>query len=139
MAIPKGNLVLKNNAVGGGTSSPRYFYFEDSKLDLIVSGWFESAQGFSGIKKFWEEQTNGWKQMGLPPAQKVSFSKIGNWETINYEMAFSGGTNYHIRAHWVQAGTWIDIHLSLTSDLTSAESQKLLDSLLRTISIKETG
>jgi hypothetical protein len=137
MTIPKGNLVLKNNAVGGSTNNPRYFYFEDSTVTFIVSGWFEPAQKFSGLKKFWEDEMNAWKRNRLPEPQNVSFSNIGNWQTITYEVKAPRGTNSHIRAHWVQADTWIDIHLSLTSDRTTAESRKFLESRLRDISVKE--
>jgi len=136
MTIPKGHLVLKSSPLGE-PNNPRYFYFQDSKVTFIVSGWFEPASGFSGIERFWENETNAWKRNGLPEAQDVSFTKIGNWDSVVYETKLPRGTNAHIRAHWVQAGTWIDVHLSLTSTRASAESRKLLESYLRTISVEE--
>jgi hypothetical protein len=135
MTIPKGHLVLKSSP-RGEPNNPRYFYFQDSKVAFIVSGWFEPASGFSGIERFWQNETNAWKRNGLPEAQDVSFTKIGNWDSVVYETKLPRGTNAHIRAHWVQAGTWIDVHLSLTSTRTSTESRKLLESYLRTISVE---
>lgn len=137
LTIPRGNLVLKSNAIGGATDNPRYFYFEDPTLHLIISGWFEPAQGFSGIEAFWKAETTAWKQNGLPEAQKVTFEKIGNWDTIIYELKTPRGTNSHIRAHWVQAGTWIDIHFSITSERTAEENRKLLSSSLEALAVKE--
>src|SRR4051812_27038787 len=54
MSIPTGGLSQKKTMSGGSTASPRYFYFEDNALHLIISGWFESEQGFMGVKRFWE-------------------------------------------------------------------------------------
>lgn len=137
MTIPKAGLVLKSNETGGAANNPRYFYFVDDAHGLIVSGWFEPAQSFTGIDKFWKSETDNWKQRGFPPAHNVSFSTTGNWQTIVYDMVLPRGTNSHIRAHWIQAGTWIDIHLSLTSDHTNAENRQILESLLRSLSVKE--
>jgi hypothetical protein len=137
LTIPKGNLVLKSSAIGGSTNNPRYFHFEDPALHLIVSGWFEPSQGFSGIDAFWKSETAAWKQNGLPEAQDVMFEKMGKWDAIVYELKIPGASNSHVRAHWVQAGTWIDIHLSLTSDRTAEENRKRLRSLIEALTIEE--
>ena len=54
-----------------------------------------------------------------------------------YDMALPGGSNSHLRAHWVQAGTWIDLHLSITSQRTSAENRALLKSVLKSIRVRQ--
>lgn len=136
MVIPKETLEAASTAVGGSTNNPRYFYFEDKTQSLIISGWFEPARAFQGLDRFWESETGAWKQNGLPEAQDVSFTKVGNWDAIIYDQQH-GLTNSHVRAHWIQAGTWIDIHLSLTSKRTSKESRKLLESILKAITVKE--
>ena len=56
-----------------------------------------------------------------------------------YDQVFSGIVSSHVRAHWVQAGTWIDLHLSTTTERSSAENRKKLKELLRTISVTEKG
>ena len=50
-------------------------------------------------------------------------------------MAQSSGSNPHIRAHWLQAGTWIDLHLSMESELSKKESEQALETLLSQIRV----
>ena len=66
----------------------------------------------------------------------MSFAKISDWEAVLYDMALPFGSNSHIRAQWVQAGTWIDLHLSITSDLTIAENRTKLKRVLKSISVR---
>lgn len=137
MSIPSGGLSQKNNSIGGSTDNLRYFYFNDSTRNLIVSGWFEPAQEFSGVKKFWEDETSTWKKKKLPEPRDVSFRKIGNWDAIVYDMEVPGATNSHLRAHWVQSGTWIDVHLSVVSKQSSREARSKIESLLNSIVVSE--
>ena len=136
MKIPKGDLVNKPGPRPGPGDSPRYFKFE-SQSALIISGWFESADGFKDIESFWRNETAAWKHQGLPKPKDVSFVHLGTWNAVLYDMATPIAKNTHIRAHWVQAGTWIDIHLSLTGDEpVEALRQKLRD-VLQSISVTE--
>ncbi len=137
MTVPAKGLSQEKNARGGSADNPRYFYFEDNARHLIVSGWFEPSEGYPGIKTFWEDETTAWKRGGLPEPKDVVFSKIADWDAILYDISIPGGNNSHIRAHWLQAGTWIDIHLSMTSDRANAELRTALQSLLKTIQVKE--
>lgn len=137
MTLPKGNWSRKDkSAMGGGTASPRYFYFEDSKEEsLILSGWFEPDSRFEGVPKYWEQGRQSFKKQGLPEPVDVSFEKLGGWDTVMYDHNFGKVVNTHLRAHWVQSGTWIDLHLSTTTYGSSADNRKKLRSLLRGISI----
>jgi hypothetical protein len=137
MTIPKNNLSQGENKRGGSTDNPRYFYFEDKSLHLIISGWFEPAHGFPGIKKFWEDETRTWKQRGQPNPTDVLFEKIGSWDAIAYDISLPVGNNSHIRAHWLQAGTWIDIHLSITTDRPSMENRAKLHAFLKNVQVNE--
>ncbi len=137
MTIPKDGLVRASHTGGGAAASRRYFYFEDKSRNLIVSGWFEPEQGFRGIKDFWESETTAWKRKGLPEAQDVSSSDIGKWKAIIYDIHIPSGNNSHIRAHWVQAGTWIDIHLSMTADRSLTEIRATLREILNSIRVDE--
>ena len=137
MSIPSRGLSQKNNAIGGSTDNPRYFYFNDEANSLIVSGWFEPAQGFSGVQKFWANETGAWRKNNLPEPRDVSFRKIGNWDAIVYDMDVPKGTSSHIRAHWVQSGTWIDIHLSVVSRQSSREARSRIESFLNSIVVAE--
>jgi hypothetical protein len=133
MTLPRGNWSPKDkSALGGGTASPRYFYFEDGKEEsLILSGWFEPDSRFEGVPKYWEQATQSFKNEPL----NVSFEKLGGWDTVMYDHNFGKIVNTHLRAHWVQSGTWIDLHLSTTTYGSSADNRKKLRSLLRGISI----
>jgi hypothetical protein len=139
MTLPKSDFAQKKETTGAASDSPRYFYFRAKSTDLILSGWFESADGFSGINKFWAGETAGWKRTGIPAPTNVSFDNIGRWQVILYDIELPGakGANPHIRAEWIEAGTWIDIHLSLTTDQPLAEARRTLRSVLESIEVKE--
>ncbi|SPP64227.1 hypothetical protein [Nitrospira lenta] len=137
MRLPLGGLSLTNSAIGGSTTNPRYFHFRDDAKQVIISGWFESDQAFPGLQKVWADEVTVSKKNGLPDAQRVVFGRLGNWETIAYERAVPNITNSHLHAHWVQAGTWIDLHASLTSNGSSEDARAKLESLLRAIVVKQ--
>jgi hypothetical protein len=137
VTLPKGSLFRATNQRGGSADNPRYFFFEDPANHIFVSGWMESERGFSGIKAFWENETTAMGRRGLPAPQDVLFTRIGNWEAILYDQPIPIGTNSHIRAHWLQAGTWIDMHISIAFDGSSAESRAKVMALLKTIQVKE--
>ncbi|ULA62895.1 MAG: conserved exported protein of unknown function [Nitrospira sp.] len=137
MRLPLGGLSLTNSAIGGSTNNPRYFHFRDDAKQVIISGWFESDQAFPGLQKIWEDEVAVSKKNGLPDAQRVTFGRLGNWETIAYERAVPAVTDSHLHAHWVQAGTWIDLHASLTTNGSSQDARAKLEALLRTIVVKQ--
>lgn len=137
MSIPRGKLAPMANPQGGAANSPRYFYFVDRAFN--VSGWFEPAQNFHGMQKFWEDETRAWSRKGLPDPKDVTFRKIEGWDAVIYDTPSSLGNNSHIRAHWVQAGTWIDIHLSMTSSRPSSEIRHVLETFLKAVFVRERG
>ena len=129
MRIPKSGMSQKKSDDNG----KRYFYFQNA--GFIVSGWFEAQEEFTGVKQIWETDIAAWKQKNVPPPKNVSFRKIGKWDAVVYQIGIPTGTNSHIRAHWVEAGTWIDLHLSLTSDGSDADNIARLESLLNRIEV----
>ena len=124
--------VRATTQVGGATASPRYFYFTDDTKNLELSGWFESADGFAGVKKFWEQEMAAWPRSALPEPRNVTFTKIGKWDAIVYDVPEPSAPIKNVRAHWVQAGTWIDVHVSTTSG-----SRDSLASFLETLEVSE--
>jgi glucan phosphorylase len=139
MTIPKGNFLQKNNAGGGSADSPRYFYFEDKKQGMIASGWFESSEGYSNFSKLWNDEKKSWQSNNLPMPTNETIFKSDGWEAVAYDIPvpLQAGNNSHIRAYWVQAGTWIDLHLSLTSKAENVELREKLTKLLKSIQIKQ--
>jgi len=136
MNIPRFGLVQEDNQAKGSTDNPRYFYLKDPNTGLLISGWFEPEKGYPGIQDFWKDETKSWKENRKPGAHNVSITKIGNWDAVLYDMKIFGGVQGHIRAHWVQAGTWIDIHLSIHTTQTSQETREILISFLKKIVVK---
>lgn len=135
VSIPRGTLAPAKDRTGG-VDHPRYFFLEDTSQPLIVSGWFEPGAGFTDIRAFWDGEMRTWREQGLQAPRAVSFARISDWEAVIYEMALPSGTNSHIRAHWVQDGTWIDLHLSVSSDRTVAENRSLLKTILKSIRVR---
>jgi len=131
--IPKAALV----PVNVGHESPRYFYLRDKAGGLIISGWFEAAERYPGLQQLWSNDTAAWRRKGLSEPRNVRLSRLGSWEAIAYDMPVPAGTNSHLRAQRVQAGTWIDLHLSLTSTQSAAANQDALGKALAAIQVKE--
>lgn len=138
MTLPAGQLAQRAMDIGGSTSSPRYFHFSDPARGLILSGWFEPSNAFKGLAQFWEEEQAAWKKKGLPTPTNVSTGKVGPWETVFYEHSFRDGLlSSHVRAHLVQAGTWIDLHISVTAKEPGPKNRSTIESILKSIAVKE--
>ena len=105
----------------------------------MLSGWFEPDRLFTGVRNLWEKDTQSGVKSGLAEPINVSFEKLGGWDTVMYDHNLDNIVSSHLRAHWVQSGTWIDLHLSTTTSSSSAENRKKLKSLLGGISISEKG
>jgi tetratricopeptide (TPR) repeat protein len=136
MTIPREGFTAGTAPRADATASSRYFYFEDTSKQLFISGWFESQNGFRGMDKFWEGETAAWAQKKAPAPVNVSFKKIGGWDAVIYQTPQPVGIISNIRAEWVSAGTWIDLHISASSD-SAAENQRNLENLLARIEVRE--
>jgi hypothetical protein len=112
MTLPRATLSQVTETAGGATQSPRYFHFSDSTRGLALSGWFEGGNSFPGFDSFWKQQTDAWHAQGLPEPQNVARASIGGWDLVTYDIALPAVNDAHIRAEWVQDGTWIDLHIS---------------------------
>jgi hypothetical protein len=138
MSLPKEGLRQKERETSGGsTASRRYYYLEDPAAHIILSGWFEAAQEYPGAAKVWAGDTAAWALDRIPTPFNVVFKKLGGWDTVIYQMPRKSGTNTNIRAHWVAAGTWIDLHLSTDSESSEAESRKRLEAFLAKIRVSQ--
>ena len=141
LRIPKGGLLLAEKTRIGAQASPTYFHLEDLRRGLVVSGWFEPAAAFKGFESFWAGEFAAMKQSGLIPAEPPTSVAVGNWSGAAYEIPMPNGVgkgvNTHIRAELIKAGTWIDLHISVTSDkaVTAARSEAL--EFLKSIVVNE--
>jgi hypothetical protein len=133
MHIPKGRLhPAKSTLESGSTVSRRYFMLSDQE-GLVVSGWFEPQEEFPGLEKYWDQKMAVWSE--LPKPQRVSFGKTGKWNTVTWFVPSPAGSSANISAHWVEAGTWIDVHLSILSKAPEAEAVAKLALLLAQIEV----
>ena len=137
LLLPKTTLSQVPLNIGGSTSNPRYFHFNDTSRGLIISGWFESSTGYKGINQFWEQELSSWKKSNLPVPTDVSIEKVGVWDVIFYEQPITGGSSAHVRAHRVQSGTWIDLHISSTTRDSYFSNRAAAEALLKSIMVRE--
>jgi hypothetical protein len=137
MTIPREGFRQGDAAKLGATASRRYFYFEDRTKHIAVSGWFEADSEFTGMAEFWKGEVAAWSKEKLPEPTNVVFKKIGGWDAILYQMPRASGSNANIRAEWLAAGTWIDLHASVDSESPATENVALLESLLSRIRVSE--
>jgi len=137
MTIPRGSFVHETET--GVDSGPRYFQFADSTSGLIISGWFESSDGFSNLQSFWDSEESSWAKHNLPAPKDTNFLTIGDWQCVSYSIDLPGVTNNHLRAELVRDGTWIDMHISITNRKSTAENRDLLASVLESIEVTTTA
>jgi len=110
------------------SAKPNYFKLSRQEPLLIVSGWLEPAQQYKGLKAFWEGESRSPAFAGpLAPIQ-VEMLKEGAWEVVAYDVSIRGAIQSNLRAERVEAGTWIDLHLSTLARATP--STKLRADLL---------
>ena len=136
MIFEKGDLAEKKQKGVGSTANPRYFYFQNENGSKILSGWFEPASRFKGLDQDWEENVKAWA--GKPEQEPHNVSKFeeSNWKAIQYHTKHPAGLRVHIKAHWIQEGTWIDIHMSAAALKTTEEAEQQLKTLLKSLFIK---
>jgi hypothetical protein len=118
-----------------GNQHPRYFMFSDKASGVILTGWFESADNYKGFDAFWKSELQSLSRIPQYEPREIRTGKIGDWETAAYDidLRIEGASNTHLRAEWVGMGTWIDIHISVTTtepmEAARAHALKLLESL----------
>lgn len=134
LVVPSEGLSAVDESSSG--NGPSYFHLEGRESGMVLSGWFEPAHRFTDVKTFWQGETEGWKRGGLPEPVYVEFAEIGGWRTVIYDIPIPRGHNSHIRAHWLEAGTWIDLHLSATVEGTRSEARYRLQSLLERVRVR---
>lgn len=138
MTIPQGHFVQKA-IEDSAEHSPRHFYLEDKKQGIVASGWFEPSSSYSNFGKIWNDEKESWRTTTHPMPENEAMFKSGGWEGVAYDIPAPGQgvANSSIRAFWVQAGTWIDLRLSITAKSGSAQLRGKLMALLKSIQVKQ--
>jgi hypothetical protein len=141
ITLPRSKLLLRipenHLAPGGGPDSPAYFELSSATPNLIVTGWFEPAGNYEGAQKLWKGDAKAMTDGGLPAPRNIVFLKRGPWEIITYHIPLPQGASAHLRAELVQAGTWLDLHLSITSGQPVAAAREKLLAVLQGITVEE--
>lgn len=131
--IPRAGLAIADT----GANQPGYFHLADQKTGLVISGWFDQSSAYRGIKSLWKGDTASWKEHGVPKPLHVKFDKIDGWETVAYENDLGDFGNSHLRAERTGSGTWLDLHLSLSTKRPIKELRAELLAALKAIVIEE--
>jgi hypothetical protein len=92
---------------------------------------------YPGLVDLWLEDSRAWQTAGLPVPRELSFGWLAGWEVVFYDIGMPNGTSSHVRAHWVQPGTWIDLHLSVAGSDSSDELRSELKRILEKIEVLE--
>jgi hypothetical protein len=137
LKCPKASFIVDDSHRGGAASSPRYFWLGDKSTGAVVSGWFESAEGAGDLRKSWVTEMAELKKKGFGEPMAVEERQIGPWRTITYGIAIPSGSSTHIRASLVQSGTWIDIHLSVSSGAPVEETRRIVTELLSSLEVQK--
>jgi len=85
---------------------------------------------------FWGGERRGLATNGIQ-IQDVVMGKTGSWQTVLYDMLVPGGRSSNMRAESVRAGTWIDLHLSVTTRHSEADNRETLQKSLDAIRVDE--
>ena len=110
------------------SAKPNYFKVIRQEPLLILSGWLEPASQYKGLKAFWENESRSPAFAGPLAPTQVEMLKEGAWEVVAYDVSIRGAIQSNLRAERVEAGTWIDLHLSTLARATP--SKKLRADLL---------
>jgi hypothetical protein len=137
VTFPRGGLATVNEPGTGATASGRYFKFYDQKRGLVVSGWFEPASSYGGFEKFWTGELLAMKKNGIPIRETPEVLDAGPWQAVAYNVDLPNGVSANVRAELISAGTWVDVHISVTSKGPPREAREQAVQFLRSMVAKE--
>jgi len=145
LLLPSQTLKTKNDRYGGGTDAAGYFYLEDTKLQVLISGWIEPAAKFhyANVREMWSSENADKARHKSPMPANEDYQKIGDWEVYLYDVPvpprFGNATNSNLRANYLDKQIWIDVHLSMTQPMPSNILRDMLLMYFKTLSITDTG
>ena len=142
LTVPESRVLVRLPDVGltseaSTDPSRRYFMLSRREPQLILSAWLEPAEAYRGLEAFWASETRSPAYAGAGAPTNVAKLKEGAWEVVAFDIPVPGGTSAHLRAERVQAGTWIDLHLSSTASRPAAALREELLGTLRAVQVLE--
>lgn len=142
LTVPESRVLVKLPDVGltrdpSTDPSRRYFMLSRREPQLLLSAWFEPADAYRGLEAFWESERKSPAYEGAGKPTNVALLKEGAWEVVAFDIPVDGGTSAHLRAQRVQAGTWLDLHLSSTAARPAAALREDLLRTLRAVQVLE--
>lgn len=138
VTIPTGTFGISSDPQHDASNGPRYFALQDRTRGAMISGWLEPADGYKGIKPMWDGETTAWRQHQLPEPKNVTFLNVGKWEVVSYDLYVPGGNSAHLRCEWNADGTWIDLHISVTSKASIGVARTMAMNTLKSIQVADT-
>ena len=136
MSIPRGGLEVLLDPASGATTSPRYFHLFDRTHRIELSGWFESADGYPGFDPFWQDELAAWDKAGVARPSTWTPVNVDRWEGVLYDVGTTPA-RAQVRAEWVESGTWIDLHLSVSTPHAIDEARASVLEILKAIRVRE--
>ena len=116
-----------------------HFLFENPRRKLTISGWFDPQDRFPGVKKLWNDEQQNASSRGMPVPKDIMFKNIAGWETVIYDLPVGAESSCNLRAHRLQSGTWIELHISVLSKKESCVCRTELESVLSNIKVAKKG
>jgi hypothetical protein len=141
LRFPEAGLQRAEQNATGNVNNPHYFEFNRPSPHLILSGWFETADKYGGIKSISTQITDRPSQKGVPDATNVVILTKGKWEIVAYDLPLAEpnahANSVNVRAELIQSGTWLDVHLSTTSEEPVATVREKLLAFLAALQVDE--
>jgi hypothetical protein len=141
--VPQSRVIVKVSDASlrpddAASAEPNYFKLARPDPQLILSCWLEPASRYKGLKQFWDSESRSPAYAGALAPTRVEMFRDGPWEVVAFDVpAPGGGTHAHLRAERVEAGTWIDLHLSTASARPPATLRVELLAALRRVDVVE--
>jgi hypothetical protein len=115
--MPQSRVVVKISDASllpdaAASAKPNYFKLTRQEPLLIFSGWLEPEQQYKGLNAFWESESRSPVYAGARAPIRVEMLREGKWEVVAFDVSLPGVVQSNLRAERVEAGTWVDLHLS---------------------------
>jgi hypothetical protein len=137
LSIPRGSLTRYEEPGRGATASPRYFQFRDDANSLVVSGWFESESSWQSWKKFLAGEFADLIKGEYPPSKDPESVTADPWHGFSYDVDLKSAKSANLRVELFKAGTWIDLHISVTGVGSIADARSQAMAFLKTVEVKK--